>query len=91
MIETAVRRGASAGAPLLCPQCNRQVRDPGLCVTCWDHAIDTPPTPPHGTVSNYTGGRCRCDDCRDAMNAWKREYKRRRRAERAVDNIRARI
>lgn len=27
----------------------------------------------HGTVSGYTYGRCRCDDCRDAKAAYQRE------------------
>lgn len=32
---------------------------------------------PHGTVSRYTIGRCRCDECRTNWMAHKREYRRR--------------
>lgn len=29
----------------------------------------------HGTISAYTYYKCRCDECRDAMSEWKREYR----------------
>lgn len=32
----------------------------------------------HGTISRYNNYRCRCDDCRAAMNAYRRAYKIRR-------------
>lgn len=34
--------------------------------------------PRHGTASEYSNHRCRCDDCRAAWRAWSRDYYRRR-------------
>lgn len=34
-------------------------------------------TPRHGTVTEYTKYRCRCDDCRGAYSVYQEEYRRR--------------
>jgi predicted DNA-binding transcriptional regulator AlpA len=48
-------------------------------VAAWHEARPERPSPQHGSLSMYTGGGCRCVECRAAMAAYRREYRRRKR------------
>ena len=58
---------------LLCKRCHRlkSIRDTGKI----------PASEQHGTLTSYTRGRCRCDECREFWNNKTKEYKRKIRGE----------
>ena len=51
-----------------------------LCRKHHDAKTHTDIYPPrkHGTTTMYSRGHCRCDECREAVNEYKRDYRKRK-------------
>ena len=45
----------------------------------WQKKIIAQGTRTHGTVSNYSSGKCRCDECRAAWNVYSKAWHKKRR------------
>jgi hypothetical protein len=58
------------------PECEGFVHDFGRCRA---HVMSDIETLPHGTLTAYTDHRCRCPTCTNAMRAYYREYRARKR------------